>query len=101
MLDAAILPLHSGYRDRSNLTLMFTTDYTRALDNLLAEVLKSQNESADEDLPRPSELEEEERNAVLEKIGQQMSVVIPLDDIASIRPYSLSLKESFDDYTQA
>lgn len=88
MSDVAVLPLYSGYRNRLDLTLLLTTDYSRVHDK----ILNAENaEKAD-----ISEEDEGLRESI-EKIGYQMSVVLPLDDIASIRPYIPSLTDAFDE----
>lgn len=97
MLDVAILPLHSGYRDESDLTLLLTTDYTPAHVKMLDIAIERYNKSMGKNLSKADFAGKgDELKEFVEEIGNQMSVVLPLNDIASIRPYIPSLKDTFD-----
>ena len=102
MMDVAILPLQSGYRDKSDLTLHMTTDYANALDKRVADILEeSWNQIAeDSTCMNPSKKEPDEKDLAIEEVVRQMSVVIPLTDIASIRPYDFELRDVFDNDSQ-
>ena len=94
MSDVAVLPLYSGYRNRLDLTLLLTTDYSCAHDKMLEKdnTSKGMSLSKADVSGKDKELRES-----IEEIGHQMSVVLPLDDIASIRPYIPSLTDAFDE----
>ena len=71
--DVAIVPVESGYRDEATLKRTTTTNYAKVIDGLL------------EDGVAPDEIE------------RVMRIAIPISEIVSIRPFSVEIRQKFDD----
>ena len=86
MVDVPVTPLASGNRDKVDRTITFTTDYEPVLIQIVAQA--SDQSSADiREIPAE----------IIDEIGLEMSVAIPINEITSIRPFDLDTYLLFDE----
>lgn len=77
MVDVAISPLSSGYRDSMTLAVVLTTDFEPSY----------RNEQLSEDSIEVTHLIDDQ----LDQYGRDTSVLIPLSEIVAIRPFNVEI----------
>lgn len=86
MVDVAVTPLSSGYRDPVDRSVVLTMDYEPVL---------NQKIDVDENATR------DQIDELLDRIGLEMSILLPIDEIVSMRPFTIETKVQFEEANMA